>query len=149
MRRTTFIVVLFLWGCATKSPYELPEAYLFVDGKKYEMRPYTSCWDYEEIKLCGDAPPITKKKPIIVSQNSKLKLKLDSGSVLSNGYYVPLDIKFYIKAIEKDFPKLVLWENNDEYREEYFVYKKKHRQELEVNYVSSSNMDEAIFIYRN
>ena len=131
MRNIIVIFCLLLLGCVSRSPHELPEAYLYVDGKKYEMNSSTSCWDYKKISLCGDGPPITKKRPVVINGNSVLSLKFVSGSELSNGYFVPLEPRFFIKSEDIESPGIIFWESNEDLIDEQFESEERNRHKIE------------------
>lgn len=130
MRAITLLVSLLLCSCVT-SYVERPVAYLVVDGKSYEMVSGSSCWDYsKDDYMCDDSFAITTQiKPIEISNNSKVELRLKAKSgikkiymdVMNSRYYtlgqLPVDDSgeeemAYIKYFSEKF---LIWEEKPEY----------------------------------
>lgn len=70
-----FLILLSICLVSLADNYELPKAFLKVDGEVYELPKGTSCWG----DLCDDVfGTVTTSEIIKIQKDSKLHLELDS-----------------------------------------------------------------------
>lgn len=74
-RFCSFLILLSICQVSLADNYELPQAFLKVDEKTYELPSGTSCWG----DLCDDVfGTVTAKKIIRIQKHSKVQLELNS-----------------------------------------------------------------------
>ncbi|HEY0894746.1 MAG TPA: hypothetical protein VGE32_16915, partial [Cellvibrio sp.] len=111
------LLLSLLCSCSSVEYYDLPEAFLVVDGKPYPMTSGSSCWD----EMCSDSfSRITEKKPVLINENSKLQIYFHSKSKIREVYLSSISTEFFEEAT------LPYEENITEDREYYEKFNAKY-----------------------
>lgn len=110
-------IIFLLSACASVDNYDLPEAFLVVDGKQHEMTGGTFCWG----DMCSDSfAYTTDKNPVYINKNSELKIQFKSKSKIR---------EVYLKSISTEYLELVILPEEDgskEYNEDAKEFNKKY-----------------------
>lgn len=132
---------VLLCSCALQVTKELPEAYLIVDGKKYEMASGTFCWG----DFCSDSFAYTTEiGSVEIKRDSKIELYFKSRSKIKKAYLKSISTKFFEssklpyddsspddKQFAENFNRLyTIWHARPEYEEE--VGEKQDRDRVEL-----------------
>ena len=119
MKYLTLVLIAFLCSC-TSSFVEVPDAYLVVDGKPYEMIAGSSCWTYsKDNSICNDVfATITQNNPVKISDESTIELRFRAKSLVREIYIESVSTDYFSVgeplAIDTDDPE------EQEYFKRYF-----------------------------